>query len=324
MLLQSTLSESPLFTEVALQNIIRVGHWERLMDLWGDDTVDFVRREVPKIIFVVIVAYGAIIFLRWLTKRIIRVRETRSGVRSQQALTLAKVVRNVGRYLILIIAGLEILALFGLNPGPLLASAGIVGLAIGFGSQALVKDILNGFFILLDDQYGLDDVIRVAGVRGKVEDLSLRRTILRDSDGTLHTIPNSEIRVVSNETRDWTMMPISFAVDYREPSERVRSVIEQVCKEFAADPVFGPDLQKVPELAGLDRIVNGDAEYLLFVTTKPTRQFALTRELRQRLKDRFLAEGIQAEGSPQRLILHNPQTSPALPPSEPGPTTSNN
>lgn len=110
----------------------------------------------------------------------------------------------MGTVVILFVCLLEVLSLLGLNLGPLLASAGIVGLAVGFGAQTLVHDVINGFFILLDDQFDLGDSIRIAGVKGTVEQMTLRRTVLRDDDGTLHTVPNSQILIVSNETQGRT------------------------------------------------------------------------------------------------------------------------
>src|SRR5207244_12006129 len=114
----------------------------------------------------------------------------------------------VGMFVIIFVACLEILSLLGINLGPLLASAGIAGLAIGFGAQTLVKDVINGFFILLENQYDIGDNIRVAGVKGTVEAMNMRSTVLRDEDGTVHIIPNSEINIVSNATRDWSQLTL--------------------------------------------------------------------------------------------------------------------
>ena len=162
---------------IAVQ-IPRLHHWQDLLDNWGDDTIEFVHQQAPKIVFVAVASYVCIVLLRWVASRAVRLRTRRlpSGVRAQQVSTLASVTNSVGSYVIGAVGVLEILALFGLNLEPLLASAGIVGLAIGFGAQALVKDVLNGFFILLDDQYGLGDTVRIGGVKGVVEAMSLRRS----------------------------------------------------------------------------------------------------------------------------------------------------
>ncbi len=135
--------------------------------------------------------------------------------------TLASVVTSIGVFVILFVAALEVLPLFGLNLGPLLASAGVAGLAIGFGAQTLVKDFINGFFILIDNQYDIGDKVSIAGVKGIVEDMSLRRTTLRDDDGTVHIVPNSQITIVSNLTRDWSQVAMRVVVAYSEPSDRI-------------------------------------------------------------------------------------------------------
>src|SRR5207302_4421001 len=171
---------------------------------WREDTMVFLRHDVPKILVVVIVSLVLIRVLRALTAKIValHIRKVPPGFRAQQVRTLATVTSSVGIFVVIFVAGLEILSLLGINLGPLLASAGIAGLAIGFGAQTLVKDVINGFFILLEDQYEVGDAIRAAGVSGTVEEITMRRTILRDADGTLHIVPNSSIQIVSHTTRD--------------------------------------------------------------------------------------------------------------------------
>src|SRR3954471_7535799 len=194
---------------------------------WGEDAKNFLRHDIPKLLLVVLVAFLLVRVLRLITRKIAGVDEDRlpSGIRAQQVRTLANVITSVGVSVILFVAGMEALSILGLNLGPLLASAGIAGLAIGFGAQTLVKDVINGFFVLVEDQYHLGDVIEVAGVKGTVEDMTLRRTALRDGDGSLHFVPNSEIKVVSNLTRDWTQISLHVPVEYNEQSDRVIKVL---------------------------------------------------------------------------------------------------
>ena len=132
---------------------------------------------------------------------------------------------------ILFLAAMQILPLLGINMGPLLASAGIVGLAIGFGAQTLVRDFINGFLILVENQYDIGDTVQIAGVQGAVEAMTLRRTVLRDDSGALHTVPSSEIKVVSNLTRDWTQVPIHVSVAYGADSDRVIQLLNEVGEE---------------------------------------------------------------------------------------------
>lgn len=303
MLVIIALSEAGHFL-IAMQ-IPHLHHWENLIDNWGDDAVDFVRRQAPKIVFVAIATYLAILLLHWLAKRAVRLRTRHlpSGVRAQQVQTLASVTSNVGSYAIGALGALEILSLFGLNLEPLLASAGIVGLAVGFGSQALVKDVINGFFILLDDQYGIGDAVRVGGVRGTVEDMSLRRTVLRDEDGSVHTVPNSEIRVVSNLSRDWAQTPLTLTVSASESGTRIREIVDAVGAEMAADPALSADLVMQPTFAGLDRINSGNADYLILIRARPTRQAVMAREMRRRLKERLEQENIQSANAPARVYV---------------------
>jgi small conductance mechanosensitive channel len=175
-------------------------------------------------------------------------------------------------------------------------------LAIGFGAQTLVHDFINGFFILLDDQYDIGDTVRVANVKGTVEDMSLRRTVLRDDDGTLHTVPNSQITIVSNSTRDWSQVTLRVTVAYNEPSDQIISLLQQVGNDVRNDPAFGNDIVADIQVPGIDRVGNGEAEYLMLVKTRPNRQYGVSMELRRRIKEVFQKNNIQA-GSPGRLFV---------------------
>ncbi len=193
------------------------GNLPALLRDWREDTMTFLRHDAPKIVLVVLGSLVLIRLLRLITRKVtaLQTRKLPSGLRAQQIQTLASVLTSVGVFVILFVAALMVLPLLGLNLGPLLASAGIAGLAIGFGAQTLVHDFINGFFILLENQYDIGDNIRIAGVKGTVEDMSLRRTVLRDDDGTVHIVPNSEIKLVSNATRDWSQLTLRVAVASR-------------------------------------------------------------------------------------------------------------
>src|SRR5581483_9441473 len=208
---------------------LMIAETTRIADLlrdWREDTMNFLRHDAPKLLVVVIGAFILIRVLRAITRRIatLHVHRLPSGIRAEQVRTLAAVITSVGVFVVVFVAVLEALSILGLNLGPLLASAGIAGLAIGFGAQTLVKDVINGFFILLEDQFNVGDAVRIAGVKGVVEGMSLRRTILRDDDGTVHMVPNSQITIVSNMTRDWAQVTMKVAVAYSEPSDRIVSL----------------------------------------------------------------------------------------------------
>jgi small conductance mechanosensitive channel len=275
-----------------------------LLRQWREDTMGFLRHQAPKILLVLIAALVLIRLLRVITGKVtaLQVRRLPSGVRAQQMRTLAGVITSVGIFVILFVATLEVLSLLGLNLGPLLASAGIAGLAIGFGAQTLVKDVINGFFILLENQYDIGDTIRIAGVKGAVEAMSMRSTVLRDDDGTVHIVPNSEIKLVSNMTRDWAQLTLRVAVAYSEPSDRIVSLLQQVGDELRHDPAFANDMVSEVQVLGLERLGNGEAEYLVVVKTRPNQQYGIGRELRRRIKERFQQNNVQAAG-PGRVYV---------------------
>lgn len=271
---------------------------------WREDTMTFLHHDLPKLVLVLVGAFVLIRLLRTLTRRIAGLQQKRlpSGIRTGQVRTLAGVINSVGVFIILFGAALQVLSILGLNLGPLLASAGIAGLAIGFGAQTLVKDVINGFFILLEDQFNIGDVIRVAGVKGTVEAMSLRRTTLRDDDGTVHTVPNSEIKIVSNMTRDWSQVALRVTVAYSEPSDRIVNLLKKVGEDLRNDPGFANDIVSDVEVPGIDRLGSGEAEYLVLVKTRPNKQYAVSRELRRRIKESFHDQKVQA-GAPGRVYV---------------------
>lgn len=275
-----------------------------LFNNWRLDAMEFVRRDVPKLIFVLVVAIVLIRVLRVVTLKIAGLRTHRvpTGLRGQQVRTLAGVINGLGSAVVLFVASLEALSLLGLNLGPLLASAGIVGLAIGFGAQTLVHDVINGFFILIEDQFDIGESVRMAGVKGNVEAMSLRRTVLRDDDGTLHMVPNSQITIVSNQTRDWAQISLKVTVAYDEPSDRIIALLKRVGEDVRHDPQFSDDIVSDVQVPGIERVGNGEAEYLLLMKTRPTKQYGVSRELRRRIKEVFTAEKVKTPG-PGRLFV---------------------
>ena len=271
---------------------------------WREDTLMFVRHDAPKIILVLLGAYILTKILRAIARKSadLRVSKLPPGVRVQQVRTVASVLTSVGVFVIFFVATLEILSLLGLNLGPMLASAGIAGLAIGFGAQTLVHDFINGFFILLENQYDIGDTIRVAGVKGTVERMSLRNTVLRDEDGTVHIVPNSSIQIVSNTTRDWAQLALKVVVAYGEPSDKIVKLLNEAGEEVRHDPAFADDIVSDIQVPGLDRIGNGEAEYLMLIKTRPNKQYPVSRELRRRIKECFEKNNVQTAG-PGRVYV---------------------
>lgn len=268
---------------------------------WHNYLVAWTRDRAPKLLVILVLAFILVRLLGLITRKIVALSEKTSAhgaVRSQQVRTVVGVVRSVGVFLIVFVAGMTLLKdVFLINIEPLLASAGIAGLAIGFGAQTMVKDVINGFFILVEDQFEVGDTIRAAGVSGTVEEITMRRTILRDSDGTLHIVPNGSFQIVSNTTRDWSQVTLHVAADYSENSDHVVEVLAEVAKEIYNDPAFKDDVVAEPQVPGIERVRGNEVDYLMLVKVRPGKQFSVARELRRRIKVCFEKNNIKA-GSP--------------------------
>jgi len=280
------------------------GKLRALLEGWSEDSRTFLRHDVPKIVLVVIVAFIVARLLHLITRKVASLEMGRlpAGMRARQVRTLASVINSIGVFVIVFVAALEILPLLGLNLGPLLASAGVAGLAIGFGAQTLVHDFINGFFVLFENQYGIGDTIRIAGVKGTVEEMTLRHTTLRDDDGTVHIVPNSQVTIVSNMTRDWSQLPMRVVVAYTEPSDKIIKLLEQVGDDLRHDANFANDIVGDIQVPGIDRVGNGEAEYLMLVKTRPNTQYAVSRELRRRIKECFEKNKVQT-AAPGRVYV---------------------
>jgi len=215
--------------------------------------------------------------------------------------TLSGVTVKTGEVVIWIVFGFMTLSLLGIPIAPILAGVSVAGIAIAFGAQALVKDILSGIFILLENQYAKGDVVKIAGIGGHVEDVNLRRTLLRDMDGTVHTIPNGEIRVASNLTRDWSRVNFNVNIAYGEDIDRVFTVINGVGAEMAADPVIGSLIVEAPRALRVDALADTGIAIKVLGVTKPMKQWEVAGELRKRLQQAFDAAGIETPG-PRRAL----------------------
>jgi small conductance mechanosensitive channel len=210
-------------------------------------------------------------------------------------------------WVVAVLVGLiTVLPEFGINASALLAGAGLLGLAVGFGSQSLVKDFISGLFVLVENQYGKGDVVNVAGVGGLVEDVNLRRTLLRDADGTVHSIPNGEISVASNLTRAWSRVNLTVSVSYGDDLDHVFEVINRVCEEMASDPDWSNDIVAAPKVLGVEDFGDSGIDVRVRGDTQPMRQWDVTRELRRRLKKAFDAEGIEIP-FPHRTLVSSGQ-----------------
>ncbi len=272
---------------------------------WRDDGFYFLLHQLPRITVIIVIS----LILAWLLRIVTRhlsdfaSREVKpSALRTQQLRTISSVIYSVGIFIIGFLAVMQVLTQINVKVGPLLASAGIAGLAVGFGAQTLVKDFINGFLIVVENQYDIGDTIRIAGVQGTVEAMTLRRTMLRDADGTIHTVPSSQITIVSNLTRDWTQLSMKISVNYKASSDRVIQLLKEVAAEVAHDPKFESQIVAEPEVPGIDRVNGDEVEYLLLLKTRPGAQFEISRELRRRIKACFEKNGIEP-GNPNRVYV---------------------
>jgi len=252
-----------------------------------------------RIVLIVILFMTAIIAIGELVPRLVaRSIARRSGESEEEVgkrgYTLSRVLTNSGQALIILIATFTILSELDINIAPILAGAGVAGIAIGFGAQNIIRDILAGVFILMENQYHrVGDVVRIADVAGLVEDINLRRTVLRDLDGIVHVVPNGEIRVASNFTKDWSRVNLNVSVAYGEDLDRVISVINRVGKELAEDIKWAPLILTPPQVLRVDNLGDSGIEIKILGETKPIRQWDVMGELRRRLKKAFDEEGIE-------------------------------
>ncbi len=287
--------------------------WFQVLNNWSDDTFEFVRRDAPKIVGVLIVAFILSRFLKSLKKHLMELSRRdmgQSSLRATQLRTLASVFHSIGLVVIFFVAGMQILPVLGINIGPLLASAGIAGLAIGFGAQTLVRDFINGFFILIENQFDIGDVVKIGTVQGTVEKLTLRRTVLRGDDGTLHNVPNGQITIVSNLTRDWTQLALHISVGYNANSDRVVELLKEIAVELRHDPGFTDSIVADLIVPGIEKVSAEEVDYLMLVKTKPGEQYAVSRELRRRIKECFDKNGIQPGGQQRFYVVGDTASMP--------------
>ncbi|WP_425007088.1 mechanosensitive ion channel domain-containing protein [Novispirillum sp. DQ9] len=213
--------------------------------------------------------------------------------RSARAKTLLPLARNVFMIMLLVVVGLIVLSEVGVNIAPLLAGAGVIGLAIGFGSQKLVQDIITGAFILMEDTIAVGDVVAVGGHSGVVEALTIRSLRLRDATGNVHTIPFSTVDKVTNMTKEFSYAVLDIGVAYREDTDEVFAVMREVADDLRADAEFGPLILEPLEVQGVDAFMDSSVLLKARLKTKPVRQWAVRREYNRRLKKAFDARGIE-------------------------------
>jgi small conductance mechanosensitive channel len=240
--------------------------------------------------------------VRWMERFVPEKDPLQAVEAKKRAQTLGNILRHALLVVMIFVAVLMILGELGIQVGPLLATAGIGALAIGFGAQSLVKDVISGFFIILENQYRIGDVIEVAGVSGLVESVNLRKTVLRDLQGKVHTIPNGEIKIVSNLSKEWSRSVLDIAISYREDVDRVIDVLSQIGRELKSEEPYQSAILEPPQILGVERLGESEVIIRMMVKTIPLKQWDVGRELRKRIKARFDEKGIQIP-FPHRVLF---------------------
>lgn len=226
-----------------------------------------------------------------------------SARRGQRAEALGTLAASIVRAIIWGFAALTALGTLGIDLGPLIAGAGIVGVALGFGAQNLVRDLLSGVFMLLEDQYGVGDVVDVGDATGVVEEVSLRTTRIRDVRGVVWHVPNGSITRVGNMTQDWSRLVLDVGVSYEADVDEVIALLEDVLQRFVEDDEVRPDVLEPPEIWGVNELGDSSVELRIAVRTVPGRQWETGRRLRRVIKREFDAAGIEIP-FPQRTVWH--------------------
>lgn len=250
--------------------------------------------QIAIILFLSFLGYRAV---KLLTRRLEREVQEEDPVvkrlREQRARTLGGLLNNVALIVIAAVTLLTVITTLGIDIGPALATAGVAGLAISFGAQSLVKDVITGAFILVEGQFGIGDVVRIGDVSGMVEKITLRTTILRDVQGVVHIIPNGTIDRVSNLTKTWSRAVLDIGVAYREDVDRVMEVMREIGREIFEEPSWRELLVEQPEVPGVENFADSAIVIRMVAKTIPLKQWDVARELRRRIKRRFDAEGIE-------------------------------
>ena len=274
-----------------------------VLGIWGADVLawfgsDLGRDLVGRAISIAVIL--AVALAAWEVAnaaiRILMERKDESGqelVRSQRARTLLPLIRNALAVVIGVMAGMVVLSELGVSIGPLLAGAGVAGLAFGFGAQTLVKDFITGLFILMEDSIHVGDVVRVAGKAGTVEALTVRTVRLRDLHGVVHTVPFSSVDVIENMSKEYSQAVIDVGVGYRENYDDVVAVLKAISEELRADPDYGPKILEPMLVLGLDELADSAVIIRVRIKTEPSQQWGLRREFNRRVKARFDELGIE-------------------------------
>ncbi|HET9570926.1 MAG TPA: mechanosensitive ion channel family protein [Bacteroidales bacterium] len=274
---------------------------------WSDKVVNWSLTSGLKILFIIAIAWLLKIIAKRSIQRIVKTAVQHGHVNEEGEIkrmnTLVRIFSWTVSTIIVVIAAMMILQEFGVKIAPILASAGIVGVAIGFGGQYLVKDLITGFFIIFENQYRIGDVVNIEGIGGTVEDISLRVTTLRDMNGTVHYIPHGEVKKVSNSSKQFAKVNINVGIAYEANIDFVRDIINQIGNDLAADPAWKDMINVAPQFLRVDSLDDSSVSIKIVGETKPLKQWEVSGELRKRIKEGFEKAGISIP-YPQQVVHH--------------------
>jgi small conductance mechanosensitive channel len=275
----------------------------KVVDGWADDAQEFVRTKLPHLLMVAVIAFILSRILSIVTARMIRLAEQHAPGQSRvsQVKTLAGVIHTTGISIIAVLVGLQFLDAVGVNLGPLLASAGVAGVAIGLAAQNIVRDMLNGVLILIEDQFNVGDTVRLAGLAGTVEAMTLRKTTVRDADGTLYVIPNSQITTVANLSVGYSVATVNVSVDFSANPDKVLALLKGIATEIRTSEEFRRVFVDDPQILGVDAIKGSELIFPVIFKTLATQQYAPVREFRRRVR-LALEEQHLLPGDPNRVF----------------------
>jgi moderate conductance mechanosensitive channel len=285
-----------------------------------DEFFAFVKTDVLPFVLIIVFAVIALRLARLFVHGIVKAlldREASEGTAQELSAvelkkrmdTLESLLGNALQFFIIVVAGLMLMGRLGLDIGPAVAGLGVVGIAVGFGAQNMVRDYLNGAYILVENQFAKGDVVRIAGVAGTVEDFTLRRTTLRDLDGVVHTVPNGEIKVASNLTRVWSRINQDVTVAYGTDIDKAMTVVEEVGRQMTSEPEWRRRILEAPRVERVEALGEFGVTLKILGTVRAPDQWAAAGELRKRLLAAFAANGIEIP-RPQRVVISRDENGP--------------
>jgi small conductance mechanosensitive channel len=287
---------------------------------WKNNIIFVIQHRLPKFLIILLIVFVLHRLVLYSVKRLRSRADHQAHInfhRAAQLRTIAAIIRATSYGVFGFIVFLQILNILGIPYQPILASAGILGVAIGLGAQSIFKDMINGVLIVVEDQYNVGEVVNLAGLKGTVEDLSLRRTTVRDADGTLYMIPNSQIATVSNLSRDYAVATLNVSVDASANPDKVIAILTAVADLVRNDPNFKDIAVADPVILGVDKIEGRSVTYPVQIRVRTNKRDVVLRELRRRVILAFEINGIPLGNDPANMLILRPPNPTASPAQQP-------